>query len=160
MNFRTDVESERSRAIVMERLYVHFHKIIPDFYLARGQFELVTRLDQAVAGIVAQLRGWLLDGHKCDREETQIIEFPATPWQFFKQKYAPEWWLRYWPVRMSERRVLTAIHHHHICPHVAIEEDNLGARAVHFLWMGEASGQLPEGSAARYEDAQRKQEMY
>ena len=160
MDFRIDAELERSKSVLMERLHVHFHKIIPELSLSRGQFEFATRLDQAVAGTVAQLRGWLLDGHKCDCEETQIIEFPATPWQFFKQKYAPKWWLRRWPVVLEERRVLTAIHHHHICPHVAVPDGSVEARAVHFIWMGEASGQLPQGSVARYEAAQREQELY
>ena len=152
--------SATSQAVVMERLYVNFHKIVPDLALARGQFEFFTRLDQAMVGTVAQLRGWLLDGHKQDREEFDVIEFPASPWQFFKQRYAPEWWLRRWPVAMEERRVCVAVHHHHICPHVTVESSDLDGRSLHFMWMGEMSGQLPDGSCAEYAKRKHEQEMY
>jgi hypothetical protein len=150
MAFQID-ESEKNRSIVMERLFLHFHKIIPDLAVFRGQFEFATRLDQAIVGTVCDLRGWLLDGHKIARIDSDIVEFPVTPWQFFKQRYAPKWFLRRWPVVMEGRTIRVAVHHHFVCPHVAIPTDETSGRFAHFVWMGEMSGQLPEGTSKQRE---------
>ena len=158
--FPVAAELERSRSIVLERLYVHFHKIIPDLQLSRNQMEFATRLDQGVVGVVAQLRGWLLNGHKQDRIETDIIEFPTSPWQFFKERYAPKWWLRRWPVICSNRPIRVAVHHHYVCPHVAVDNNDPHGHTIHYLWMGEMSGQLPGGSVKDWQARQREQETY
>jgi hypothetical protein len=158
-NFHMD-DGQQTRSILMDRLYLHFAKIIPDLAVARGQFEIATRMDHAMTGTVVQLRGWLLNGHKIDRADSNEIEFPASPWQFFKQQYAPKWWLRRWPVVIQMRTITVAIHHHYICPHVAVDPDNLRTTDPHYLWMGEMSGQLPGGSIEKYEATQRESQMY
>ena len=154
-NFKVS-EQELPRSVLMDRLYLQFHKIIPDLAMSRGQFEFATHLDQTMVGTIAQLRGWLLDGHKIQRTDSETIEFPASPWQFFKQRYMPKWFLSHWPVIMDERAIRVAVHHHYICPHVSIEKHDLGGSNLHFLWMGEMSGQLPEGSIERWQTDQRE----
>ena len=159
-NLKFDAACESTKAVLMERLYVHLHKIIPDLAVSRGQFEFYTRLDQAMVGTIAHFQGWLLDGHKKDREESDVIEFPASPWQFFKQRHAPKWFLSRWPVVMEERTVRVAIHQHYICPHVSIEKHDLDGANLHFMWMGEMSGQLPGGSVEKQQQQKREQELY
>ena len=113
----------------------------------RGQVELYERVDRASQDLVLGLKVWLLDGYRRDiRTETDVIEFQKTPWQFFKQKYAPSWFVRRWPVVTENRQIRVSVHHHYVCPHVSVDGGDKLGNFIHFRWMGEMSGQIPEGS--------------
>lgn len=47
------------------------------------------------------------------KEVSGAIEFPSSPWQFFKQRHAGSWWLRWLvvrrPVRLTPHRWGTAV---------------------------------------------------
>ncbi len=127
-----------ARRVVADRCLVAFHRRMPECDLLLANHEVRMLEDQA-DGLVLGLSAWLLDGHKLDKmPQVDHIEFPSTPWQFFKQEYAPKWFLSRFPVKTQEREVITAIHHHYLCPHVNVPDKN-----IHFVWMGEMSGQLP-----------------
>jgi hypothetical protein len=138
-----NISSERSQEILTEMLHVAFSRQIPDAMLLSSNAK-IRIFELATGGLVAQLSGWLLDGHKQDvRTEVDVIEFPSSPWQFLKQRHAPEWFLKRWPVVMEERRIRVAVHHHYVCPHVRVED-----RGKHFMWMGRMSGQVGADSGA------------
>jgi hypothetical protein len=87
--------------------------------------------------ILVYVRSWILDGHKIDRLESESIDFPATPWDFVKLKYAPKWFLERWPVKYKTTMVTKNIHQHYVCPHINMRDD----RNPHIAWMYEQSGQ-------------------
>ena len=127
-----------ARKIVMEKCLVALHQFLPESELLIANHEAYV-FEHHAGGLVLGLKAWLLDGHKLDKmPERSSIEFPETPWQFFKQEYAPKWFLKKFPVKNSVREITTAIHHHYLCPHV-----NVPKKEVHFVWMGEMSGQIP-----------------
>lgn len=135
------------KKFLFEKQYLAFHRLIPDMHLSRSQAELFTYLDHASTDVILALKAWFLDGHKRDvREVRADVEFPATPWEFFKQEYAPKWFLKRWPVKMQKTQYVCEVHHHHICPHVEAPEEYSPHR--HYLWMAEMSGQIgPRGQA-------------
>lgn len=132
--------NEVSRQFVFERQQLGSWQALNVDYPLLSENARIQYIERAEGGIVQSLRAWLLDGHKQDvSKETTDIYYPATPWQFFKQLYAPKWYLRKWPVKNTIKRVVVAEHHHHMCPHVVVDN-----KADHFRWMARMSGQWPE----------------
>ena len=108
-----------------------------DFGYAENAELRIQELKYAVDELAVYVKTWILDGHKVDRIEPESIDFPATPWDFWKQEYAPKWFLERWPVKMKTTVVNKNIHKHYVCPHINIKED----RYPHIAWMYENSGQ-------------------
>jgi hypothetical protein len=129
--------------LLFEKTLLAFHKLLPSYRVAQWQAGVRLReLPDLADSFAAQLHAWFLNGHRVDvMTETDRIEVPATPWEFFKQKYAPKWFLRRWPVKMETKEFRVAIHHHYVCPHIDVPSDK--GNHVHYAWMGEQSGQIP-----------------
>jgi hypothetical protein len=89
--------------------------------------------------MVFTMTTWFLDAHKEVRKESRNIDFPASPWQFFKQEYFPAWALKRWPVKYNSTTVTMVEHHHHICPHMVTDNQD-----KHIMFMY-------EGMNAKYE---------
>lgn len=131
------VGSATSQKIVTEVLMLAFHNTLPDYPLLSDNAK-IRIWEQAIGGIVIQVQSWILDGHKSDvRVERRSVEYPASWWDYLKQDYAPTWFLRRWPVKMTEVTYDWSEHHHFVCPHVKVED-----RGQHFTWMGKMSGQI------------------
>ena len=114
-------------------------RVLSDYPLLQNNAKIKVT-EQAVGGLLFMLRAWCLDGHRQDiRKETEDIEFPATPWEFYKQEYAPNWFHKKCPVKTKTTRITVAEHHHHLCPHVVVED-----KWNHFKWMAVQSGQWKE----------------
>ena len=138
-NFPFDpIANGEVKKAVFEQLHVAFWKVIPD-YPAIGENAKMRlfELPDAVNEIVFQVNSWILDGHKVDRLVPTEIEFPATVWDHWKMKHAPEWFIRRWPVKYTKLVVTKEIHQHYVCPHINAKED----RHPHIEWMHRQSGQ-------------------
>jgi hypothetical protein len=123
---------------VLEQLQLAFWNRIPDYPAIIENAEVrIRQLPDVVDEVVLFVKSWVLDGHKVDRIEPESIDFPATPWEFWKQEHAPKWFLERWPVKMKTTVVNRNIHKHYVCPHINIKED----RYPHIVWMYEHSGQ-------------------
>lgn len=87
--------------------------------------------DKMTRDLIFGLRSFVLDGHKV-KHETKAIYTPSTPWEFFKQKYMPDWFLRRWPVRfVASQTVVVEHHNHYMCPHLSVPSD----KPHHIYWM-------------------------
>ena len=130
-----------SQVASFDRLHLAFHvklsELLPRAPLL-AQNAQIRQLEMATGELVLAVNAWLIDGHKSDvRLEYKTIEFPSSPWQFWKQRNAPQWFLERYPVKTTETTVVCAEHHHFVCPHVEVPDD----RQIHFKWMAEMSGQ-------------------
>lgn len=139
-------QTNKVQSLLFERTLIAFTKLIPEARIAEWQAGMSLRALPDVADeFAATLRVWFLSGHKVDvLTESDTIDFPASPWQFFKQRYAPKWFLRLWPIVTETKCFRVAIHHHYVCPHLEVPDKN--GPHVHYTWMGEKSGQI----SARY----------
>ena len=132
--------------LLADRLDVAFHISLPEYPMLRENAKINMR-ELATGEIVMSVRSWMLDGHKVPREEYEDIEFPATPWEFWKLRHAPKWFLRRFPVKMTKTRVTTAIHHHFVCPHLHTPGDKIGP---HVYWMMQKT--YPNGAMTPFGD--------
>jgi hypothetical protein len=48
-------------------------------------------------------------------DDVVVVEWPATWWQHVKQRFAPRWALRRWPVRMDRQEIQV---YKSVCPHI------------------------------------------
>lgn len=61
--------------------------------------------------ILLKLKAFVLTHPLAEHEvtRTKAVEWPATPWQHWKQRHSESWWLRWfvqrWPVRMQQQVV-------------------------------------------------------
>lgn len=57
--------------------------------------------------------GEKLPAKEITKEETVTMDFPASPWQFFKEKHSSAWWLRWfvsrWPAQFIEFKETVSI---------------------------------------------------
>lgn len=81
--------------------------------------------------IVLELRTWVIGTKKT---YTKPFRFPAGIWQHIKQKYAPQWFLKRWPVKFDE--FVTATEIYHICPHANVKWEDRAH--IEFMNMGRA----------------------
>jgi len=64
-------------------------------------------IEHEVARMVMELRDYVLAEKTAEREvpvyfeESVSFRFPSNPWQHLKQRFAPKWFLRRWPVEES-----------------------------------------------------------
>jgi hypothetical protein len=124
--------------VVLEELRLAFYTSINDYPPLGENAEIrIRELRYAVDQLAIYAVSWILDGHKVDRSEKDTIQFPVTPWDFWKQEHAPKWFLKRFPVKFKDTTVTTAIHKHFVCPHINMKDD----RFPHIAWMYENSGQ-------------------
>jgi len=85
---------------VLEQLQLAFWTTIKQLYPPIGENAKlrIQNISYSVDELVMTVNTWVLDGHKVDRIEPESIDFPATPWEFWKQEYAQETILERIPV--------------------------------------------------------------
>lgn len=143
MKSETRIPTREIERLVFEKTLLSFQRLVPGCRMAEWQAAMLLRQIPDVADEFAlQLLAWFLSGHKTDvLTERDTIEVPASPWEFAKQRYAPKWFLRRWPVKTETKEFRVAIHRHYVCPHIDVPRDN--GPHIHYAWMGEMSGQIP-----------------
>lgn len=137
------ITTENVRQIIFDKTLLAFNQLVPGFRIAEWQAGLsLCAIPNMANEYAAILRVWFLSGHKTDiLTERDRFEFPSSPWEFAKQRYAPKWFLRRWPVKTEVKEFRVAVHHHYVCPHVEVPSDK--GNHIHYAWMGEMSGQIP-----------------
>ena len=119
--------------MVCEKFLVYATSVMDDYPgLAHNMEMRVNQTHDHINRCVIFLKSWMLDGHKVVRKEDRMVRFPSSPWQFFKQRYFPEWALERWPVQETAETFTVAEHHHYICPHMVVDE-----RDKHIMFMYE-----------------------
>jgi hypothetical protein len=65
------------------------------------------RMDDEAHCLVAHIQGYVWAEQIQDDTASLTVEWPATVWQAFKERWFPRSWLRRWPVKLSSR---TTVH--------------------------------------------------
>ena len=83
--------------------------------------DLVLELHDDVVSenIIWQLTGYVL-GNKIHTEsfDRTVKTYPATMWEELKEDFAPEWFLKRYPVRYHREITKKVTNHYHVCPHL------------------------------------------
>ena len=88
MSYPTNLSNEEAKRVVLEQLQLAFWNTMPA--IGENAQVDIRQLSDSFDKILISMRSWILDGHKVDRIEPESIDFPATPWDFWKQEYAPK----------------------------------------------------------------------
>lgn len=95
-----DVTSLAYKKVVLERMMYHSVEHI-DPCVLEPRFNIVE--DFSVGGLIASMRGYVWAEEIQDDTASLTVEWPATVWQAFKDRWFPRWALRRWPVKLASR---------------------------------------------------------
>lgn len=116
-------EKAQLRRIVLEKLRISIEQAISlrDMNFARNHAEMSAQIDDFARALIIRLATYLLAGPEEVRVDVEE-KWPADWWQAFRERWAPRWWLRRWPVRYKtlsiHRRLKTRV-----CPHANVKTD-------------------------------------
>jgi len=77
-----------------------------------------TYIDHASQRIIQIIKMFLL-GKEVSKSVVDTIQVPASPWDFFKEKYFPEFLKKWFPIKMISHNVI--FNHYHVCPHIDVK---------------------------------------
>ena len=82
----------------LEKIFIYFEKHISltDLYLKDP--ELYTSCRDYFNDIILGVKGYVLGNH----QKNIKFKMPATPWQLFKRKYFPQWFINKFPIKYVE----------------------------------------------------------
>lgn len=75
-----------------------------------------------VDNMVMQLLSWCVAGRVPSNATTEYVEWPDGPWQAFKAKYAPKWFLARFPVKNAHKNIDKVTNHYFVCPHLVTDQ--------------------------------------
>ena len=115
--YNPDVES-----VLIDRLYIGVVERLRTDYPMIAQNMTVEKFpcphDQYVS---MAFLSFLANVHRDDKETITVYEYPATAWDFIKEKYAPKWFLERWPVLYAKKEVVVHSEKNFMCPHLPTE---------------------------------------
>lgn len=88
----------KTASIELERWAVSRRVAIP-----LNNFTAVLRRDFFTDDVIVDLRGYVWAQRIQNETAILTVEYPATWWQHFKQRWFPRWARRRWPVRMQTK---------------------------------------------------------
>lgn len=139
MAYPVNSEPCHASKAILDQLQLVFWTRVKQHYPPVGENANICmrELSNTVDEVLISVNTWILDGHKVDRLESAEIEFPATPWEFWKQLHMPRWFVKRYPVKFRTTFVTKSIHQHYVCPHINMKDN----KYPHIAWMYENSGQ-------------------
>jgi hypothetical protein len=79
-------------------------EFIPDLVLQskvpQGEWGVEFLRDPIMSGILARIHGFI-----ASRKHSEIVSYPADWWEAFKERWAPKWFLRRYPVRFTSKEL-------------------------------------------------------
>ena len=109
-------------SVIIDRLQLSVIESLSKAYPMVAQNMTVERLaDLYAERVVYAFMSYLANVHRDDKETITIYEYPATAWDFLKEKYAPKWLLKRWPVLYAKKEVVVYSTQNFMCPHLPTE---------------------------------------
>jgi hypothetical protein len=94
--------------------------------------DLEVRFDCIARMFLVHMRAYAAAKNYRDQRKISI-RVPASWWQHLKRDYAPEWFTRWWPVRMKKRTHHFTTKVTNLCPHAYISWDQGKAKHLEFM---------------------------
>lgn len=122
------------RDVVIDKLQLGFQARLHDYPAVAANMMVQDEADRFTNQIIYTVTTFLSNIHKQDKSKTSLFKYPATPWEFYKLKYAPAWFLERWPVRYVEEQVEVWNEKNFMCPHLATPPND----RYHVMWLSDA----------------------
>lgn len=125
------------RQYFFEKVPIVAAQMIPmrDFRFCRNHLEVIAAIDPMTRSLVVHLETFILAGPEAvivDIEE----QWPQDWWEAVKDRWAPHWFLRRWPVKWKRISVHKNVKTR-MCPHLNVKTQG---PHVQFLQHGEPAG--------------------
>jgi hypothetical protein len=118
-------------SVLIDKLHIAIVENLRTDYPMIAQNLVMEKIPCQFAGYVSYaFTSFLANIHRQDKETATLYEYPATAWDFIKEKYAPKWFLKRWPVRYESKKIVTWRESNFMCPHLPTEPTY-----PHALWL-------------------------
>jgi hypothetical protein len=114
---------DRLQIAVIERLRTDYPMVAQNMRVEKFPCPYADYVSYAFISYLANI-------HRDDKETITVYEYPATAWDFIKEKYAPKWFLKRWPVQYERKDVVVHSEKNFMCPHLPTEPTY-----PHALWL-------------------------
>jgi hypothetical protein len=134
------IQSPPYHMVVVDKLQIAFsHRFSREYPVIANNMQMDVLPVPYSRDIEHIFHSFLSNIHKNDKEKTTLYSYPATPWEFYKEKYAPKWMLKRWPVRYETKDVVVWSEKNFMCPHISLDTNY-----PHVLWLLDAQeGKYP-----------------
>jgi hypothetical protein len=137
------LDSVTAQKLLLDKIQLNFQLELRDFPAVAQNMELSLRQSKYAADhMTYMIKSFLTNVKREDTASTTLFKYPATPWEFYKEKYAPMWFLKRWPVRYESEEVVTSSVKNFMCPHLVLSDNY-----PHAMW-------LMDGRDGRYSSTQ------
>ena len=90
-------------------------------------------------GVLHHFKTFLNNVETVEASEKTLYKYPSSPWEFYKEKYAPKWVLKKWPVDYTTKKVeVVRKTTNHMCPHLSLSD-----QYPHVLFLYEGYNKFP-----------------
>ena len=120
-----DSTGNHSKEYVLKRVTLTIEKFCEVTEISHGTFMPDVYLDYATERMLLRISQYLLT----DKKEGTIVRSPLTPLEFFKEKYAPKWLIKRYPVKYKETKIDFRV----MYPDYKLSPDQLGRRFIDIL---------------------------
>ncbi len=117
------------RRAAFDKVQVEVRAHLGEMAFLRNHLDLKVHLDHMARQLVLELRSFVL-GKRAERIDIEE-KWPADWWQAVKDRWAPAWFLKRYPVQYKTLSVHKETMR--VCPHVDIKTPE--GRQVHFEWL-------------------------
>jgi hypothetical protein len=129
----------KAREVVIQRVLFQVQQAVSEsvyhqiaHHLERDEREHATGIADVIAGsIVHRFRAGLAAIGRYSHEVG--FDVPADWYQALRERFAPAWWLRRWPVK-TRRLSKSVTMYKAVCPHVGVRRDD-----THFAFLAESA---------------------
>jgi hypothetical protein len=123
------------REFVAQKVALYASQHLAEVPAISHNAESTVRYEQAAEGMVMLMKSWCLAGRIPTTTQYQIVDYPDSCWQMFKEKYMPQWFNRKFPVHKKTISVEHTTNHYFVCPHIVTDK-----RDDHVRFMAIGSG--------------------
>jgi len=113
--------------IVLEKIRFGIRNVMPGSL--RNELSMVSDWEIFSDSIIRQIHGYLL-GNKVNTEEHDDVVkiYPATIWEELKEDFAPQWFLKRFPVRYIKEIRHRTVNNYKVCPHLDAPKNDMHIR--------------------------------
>ena len=114
---------------IIDKVLLESRIAIPRHVLANT--EIIKLEDHVCDGLVYHFRSFLAGKkHEVERSE-ESIKVPNSWWDHAKERFAPKWFLKQWPISYRTIATKTVFSFTDICPHIELPKND----KAHFEWL-------------------------
>jgi hypothetical protein len=107
-----------------ERVLLYTQGLSSEFPALSRNARFSSHLDSVGHNLVLTMQSWMWAGRVPTNEQTERLEYCDSVWQLWKQKFAPSWIKKRWPVKRVSVETSRQTNHYFVCPHLVFDNQS------------------------------------